>query len=168
MGYTTDFIGEFKLDKPLTKEHLDYLLAFAETRRMKRDPGKTFHFPDPKREAVKLPLGRESEFFVGDKEDFGGKYTEDILDSNYPPVTQPGLWCKWIPNKEGTAIVWNGAEKFYDYVEWLNYIIVNFLSKWDYKLNGEVEWQGEDRGDMGLIVVKNNEVTTKQGKASYS
>jgi hypothetical protein len=35
-------------------------------------------------------------------------------------------------------------------------------------LNGEVEWEGEDRGDMGKIVVKNNDMSTRAGKVSYS
>jgi hypothetical protein len=37
MGYTTDFSGEFKLDKPLTDEQAIYVNKFADTRRMKRD-----------------------------------------------------------------------------------------------------------------------------------
>jgi hypothetical protein len=33
MGYTTDFEGEFMLDRPLNAEHQDYLQMFSETRR---------------------------------------------------------------------------------------------------------------------------------------
>jgi hypothetical protein len=41
-----------------------------------------------------------------------------IIDHNYPPENQPGLWCQWIPNEDGTAICWDGGEKFYNSIEW--------------------------------------------------
>jgi hypothetical protein len=53
-------------------------------------------------------------------------------------------------------IEWDTGEKFYDYVEWLEYIIYNFLAPKGYVLNGNVEWYGEDRADVGTIVVKSN------------
>jgi hypothetical protein len=52
-------------------------------------------------------------------------------------------------------------------VEWLDYLIENFLEPWGIKVNGEVEWQGEERDDRGLIVVKDNEVTTKRPKVTW-
>ena len=53
----------------------------------------------------------------------------------------PGLWCHWVPNgegyswsgneaamdRDGTYLAWDGGEKFYDSVEWMEYIIDNFL-----------------------------------------
>jgi hypothetical protein len=176
MGYTTDFSGQFTLDKPLAANHLAYLQKFAETRRMKRDETITAGRPDPFREAVGLPVGIEGEFFVaagGDaaQEGMFGGYEEKsplgILDSNRPAKTQPGLWCQWVPTSDGTAIEWDGGEKFYDYVEWLEYLIANFLKPWGYVLNGSVEWSGEDRGDVGVIEITNNEVNVKQGHIVY-
>jgi len=67
VGYTTDFNGEFSLDKQLSDEHYEYLLKFSETRRMKRDAVKVAHLKDPVREAVGLDVGIEGEFFVGAK-----------------------------------------------------------------------------------------------------
>jgi hypothetical protein len=72
-----------------------------------------------------------------------------------------------VPNDDGTAIVWDGGEKFYEYVDWIEYLINNFLQPWGYVLNGEVEWFGEDRDDRGLIVVDNNAVSTKTAVVSY-
>jgi hypothetical protein len=172
MGYTTEFSGSFKLDKPLTEAQVAYLNEFSATRRMKRDVAKMQGYKDPIREAVGLPLGREGEFYVGAGDNnrenqplsneppgdrcFGQHESEDIVNYNSPPDTQPGLWCQWEPTKDGTGIIWNGGEKFYYYIPWLQYLIANFLAPWGYVLNGEVEWQGENDDDSGVIVVKNN------------
>lgn len=177
MGYTTDFDGKFNLDKPLSPEHRAYLAAFAETRRMKRDATQTALRPDPLRVAVSLPVGDEGGYFVGASghgitgdEPFsfrGQAQTSDITDYNEPPSDQPGLWCQWVPTEDGTAIEWDGGEKFYDYVEWIQYLITHFLAPWGYVLNGTVNWEGESRGDLGRIVITNNTVTTKTGKVVY-
>ena len=37
-------------------------------------------------------------------------------------------------------------------MEWLQYIINNFIEPWGYVLNGEVNWQGERAEDIGTIV----------------
>ena len=156
MGYTTDFQGEFKLDRPLKAEHAAFLRAFADTRRMARDGTK---LPtDPIRHAAELD--HRAEYFVSAGGDFGQASDPSVLDYNSPPADQPGLWCKWEPNEDGTAIRWNGREKFYRYVEWLRYLIVHFLSPWGYDLNGDVSWQGEERGDTGVIRVRHSRVTT--------
>ena len=105
---------------------------------------------------VGMEYGIEGEFYVNGG-DFRGQANEtNIVEHNYPPRTQPGLWCQWIPNEEGTEIMWDGCEKFYHYTEWLNYIIHKFLIPNGYTLNGEVRFQGEDSTDSGTIVVKNN------------
>lgn len=167
MGYTTDFHGEFALDKPLTPAHKAYLEAFAETRRMKRDAAKTATLPDPVREAVGLPVGVDGEFFVGSGEDFGQDRTPDVVDYNGPPSTQPGLWCQWAPTDDDAEIAWDGSEKFYYYVQWLEYLIEKLLEPWGYVLNGEVTWQGEEDEDRGMICVVDNDVSTKIGKIVY-
>jgi hypothetical protein len=162
MGYTTDFSGEFTLDKPLTAEHKAYLLAFNQTRRMKRDPAKLG--PDPIRKAAKLPAGVDGEYYVGSTAEYGQHSTSDILDYNGPPASQPGLWCQWTPTGDGTAIIWDEGEKFYDYVEWAEYLLEHFLTPWGYRVNGAVEWFGEDRGDIGRILIVNNAVTVQPGE----
>lgn len=167
MGYTTDFEGVFKLDKPLNTAQIEYLKAFSETRRMKRDAAKVGLLSDPKREAVGLPVGEYGEYFVGGN-GFRGQNTDNsVIDHNDSPLSQPGLWCQWIPNEDGTCIEWDGGEKFYSYIEWLEYIIENFLKPWGLTLSGKVNWRGEDDTDIGLIVVKNNEITTKNGRIVY-
>lgn len=158
MGYTTEFSGKFELDKPLNEYHLAYLEMFNETRRMKRDVDK---LDGSILEDVGLPLGTEGEYYVVDDGNFGQTRDDSIVDYNYPPRTQPGLWCGWRPNEEGTAIEWDGGEKFYYYIQWIEYIIGNFISRWGYTLNGTVKWTGEDIHDIGIITVENNKISVK-------
>ena len=158
MGYTTDFAGVFTLDEPLTEEQAAYLTKFCETRRVKRDTSKLLDMEDQVREAVGLPLGKEGEFFTGGLGLFGQGNDPSILDHNRPARTQPGLWCQWVPTEDCSGIMWDGSEKFYNYVEWLEYIVQNFLIPWGRKLNGEVSWSGEDVEDVGVIVVKDNNI----------
>jgi hypothetical protein len=154
MGYTTEFRGEFKLNKPLTVKDYKFLKNFSETRRVKRNLPEEY--------------GVEGEFYVEGKGYRGQERDEStIIDFNSPPSTQPGLWCQWIPNEEGDAIVWDGVEKFYNYVEWIQYLIEKILSPRGYVLNGEVFWQGEDSDDEGKIVVKDNIVETKTVEKTY-
>ncbi len=120
MGYTTDFEGKFELNKPLEENHKGYLLAFAGTRRVKRDEKIASTLEDPIRNSVSLPIGKDGSFFVGGKGFCGQDKDESIIDYNNPPSGQPALWCQWIPNELGTVIEWDGNEKFYCYVEWID------------------------------------------------
>lgn len=162
MGYTTDFSGKFKLNKPLSAARVAYLKAFAQTRRMKRNAALVEERPDPLRRKVGLPVGVDGGFFVGAGGMAGQEHSADVMEYNSPPRNQPGLWCQWVPTDDGRAIEWDGGEKFYDYVEWLEYLIENFLSPWGYKLNGRVRWWGEDSNDRGVVVVKDNEIRTAE------
>lgn len=166
MGYTTEFEGQFAISPPLDPKHKGYLEAFANTRRMRR--GKEFDLGighreipilnDPVREAVGLPWGDHGEFCVAGVGYRGQGDDPTIEDHNSPPGDQPGLWCQWIPTEDGTALVWDGGEKFYHYTGWLSYLIKKFFIPWGYTLNGRVTYVGEDHSDRGEIEVKNNEV----------
>lgn len=71
---------------------------------------------------------------------------------------RPCRYCQWVPTPDGTGIMWDMNEKFYGWLEWLQYIIDRRLRPWGYLLNGEVRWQGEEGGDSGVIYVKDNRV----------
>jgi predicted NUDIX family NTP pyrophosphohydrolase len=49
----------------------------------------------------------------------------------------------------------------------LKYLINNFFEEWGIKLNGEVEWVGEDRSDKGKIVVVDNKVKVFEVEETY-
>ncbi len=148
MGYTTEFFERFDLDKPLSKDHAAYLFRFNEIRHLAIE--NVEDKDDPLRQAVGLPLGTEGEYFMGRE--------CDDENGNHPPSTQPGYNCLWRPTHDGEGIEWDGYEKFYDFTEWLEYIIDHFLKVWGYALNGEVDWRGESHDDVGSIYVKNNVV----------
>ena len=183
MGYTTDFIGSFTLDKPLTADQKEYLNMFANTRRMTRDPGRILQMKVEGRgntrcfellDALKLPIGPKGEFYCGtgmagqDGGCFNNGADSSVVEYNQAPGErdggQPGLWNQWNPNEDGTEIIWDGSEKFYNYTEWLEYLINTFLAPWGYKVNGQVEWRGEDNSDIGVLGVVDNVVTTHEGK----
>lgn len=87
------------------------------------------------------------------------------------------------------TIKWDGGEKFYEYTEWLKFIIQHFLmpgaqaltgtgpvipggaadslNPAGHALTGVIEWQGEESDDMGRIVVRDNVVMTQVAGRSY-
>jgi len=147
MGYTTQFHGYFQIDKKLDDDTFNLINGLAKTRRMKRQG------LDPK-------YGEDGEFFFdpADFENNGQTPTEDIVHYNEPPSTQPSMWLKWIVEDDRQTITWSGGEKFYDYVEWIEYLIAKILAPRGYIVNGSVDWFGESRGDTGSIIVEENKV----------
>lgn len=91
---------------PLNAHEIAYLRKFAVSRRMDRAHGP---------------------YFVDGSGPFGQGRDDDIRNFNEPPAGQPGLWCQWEPTEDGTAIEWNGEEKYYKSAEWMTYLIDTFL-----------------------------------------
>ena len=162
MGYSTDFIGCFKFNKPVTIKLQSYINKFSYTRRMIRDNEKIKAlYPDWQKKCFNGLLGVNGEYFIGDECD-NDKSIIDYNDSG----NQPGLWCQWIINDD-EELVWDGGEKFYNYVEWLEYLIEHFFAPSGYVLSGEVKYQGEDYNDFGKIVVEDNMVQVLYGEKHY-
>jgi hypothetical protein len=94
---------------------------------------------------------------------------------------------KWEPTEDGTAIKWNGLEKFYDSTEWMTYLIDTFLKpgallaselaspvpgrhyppelrhfSFDHELNGVIDAQGDCGDDRWQLVVTANTVSSMQ------
>jgi hypothetical protein len=138
MGYTTEFVGKFSIDKKLDDNTYKLLKGLANTRRMKRK--------------VDAKYGIEGEFYVEGKGFAGQDQDETISDYNSPPSTQPGLWCQWTPSPDKKSLEWDGNEKFYAYTIWLQYLIEKILKPRGYKVNGMVTWQGRERSRQGVAV----------------
>ncbi|MGR3303649.1 MAG: hypothetical protein ACUZ8I_14285 [Candidatus Scalindua sp.] len=157
MGYSTDFTGEFTIDKPVDDDTYRLLKGLATTRRMKRS-------------GLEEELGKDGEFYFEDVEDFGQSQTPkygEIVDFNKPPETQPSLWLHWLIQEDRQTIIWDEGEKFYHYTRWIEYLIDRILKPRGYIVNGKVEWNGDEHGDFGLVDVKDNVVTAKPGKIVY-
>jgi hypothetical protein len=122
---------------------------------MKRDPAKLANMPDPIREAVNLPIEVNGGYYVGSAHQFG-QDRDAVIEFNSPPSGQPGLWCQWVVSNDGSVLEWDGGEKFYEYGDWLRYLIEHFLSKWGRTLEGKIYWQGEESDDRGIIYVHKN------------
>ena len=164
MGYTTEFTGHFTISPPLEPEQVRYLQTLSETRRMRRNEFSVAKLPDAVRKAVGLPVGQDGQFYVGSTANFGQSQTSDVVDYNEPPRGQPGLRLQWVPSDDGGSLEWNGSEKFYYYVEWLDYIAANFLIPWGRKLDGIVRYQGEEADDFGEIRAHSNVIVKVTGE----
>lgn len=156
MGYTTEFKGQFSLNTKLDDVTFNFLKKLNETRRMARK--------------IDAKYGIDGEFFVdGDGDGFKGQNGDStIVDTNKHPRTQPGLWCKWTPTDDRMHIEWDGAEKFYNYIEWIEYLISKVLAPRGYVVNGNVKWRGEDFDDSGVIEINDNIVMGKRLIVDYS
>ncbi len=166
MGYTTYFDGAFQFDKPVTEELKNYINKFCETRRMMRDNDKIKEcFPNWKELCFNGELGENGAYFIGGSGIFGQNVDNSVIDSNYAG-SQPGLWCQWIINDDN-ELVWDEGEKFYYYVEWLDYLIEHFFAPSGYILNGTVFYEGEDSDDFGKIIVTDNVVKVAYGYRAY-
>lgn len=158
MGYTTEFVGGFEFNKPVDPATERFINAFAEKRHMKRDVEKIKAiFANWSNFGFNGDLGRDGEYFVGGLGFFGQDRDDSIIDYNRPGGECPGLWCQWII--ENNMLIWDRSEKFYNYVEWLEYLIKHFFAPQGYVLNGSVRYQGEDPDDCGTITASDNIVT---------
>lgn len=158
MGYTTDFSGQIAVVPPLNAEEIAYLNVFAKTRRVTRKQGP---------------------YHAVDDGDFGQSDDGQVLDGNSPPPGQPSLWCQWVPTDDGTAIEWDGGEKFYEADHWMKYIIDHFLKpnalaksklaflQANHVCNGTINAQGEDNDDRWRLIVINNLVSTQSGEFTF-
>ena len=103
---------------------------------------------------------------IAEKNELDEISEKDWRDDNSRPDYH-SYYCQWATNEEGTALGWDGNEKFYGYIEWLEWLIDNFFEPKGIKLNGEIFWYGENPHDIGILVVKDNILEVKNGKITY-
>lgn len=83
----------------------------------------------------------------------------EIADSDRAmKFTGIDAYFQWVPAETLEHIVWDGNEKFYKYVEQLQWLC-NWLRERGISANGDLYWQGEETGDTGTITVIENAVT---------
>jgi len=163
MGYTTDFFGEFALDKKLDSETKKLVNGLSKTRRVGRDTLRLSRKLNMNYTECLEKYGKEGEFYYEetDFKDNGQTHTGDMIHYNKPPFYQPSLWCQWTYDEENNSIVWDNGEKFYEFVPWIKYLIKRVFEPNNYKLNGNVRWYGEDHDDIGIIIINDNNVELK-------
>jgi hypothetical protein len=147
MGYSTTFTGHLDLSTPLNDHQQKFLDYFVNCRQCIY---KQLHDNHPIFEMIKncnLPMKKE--YLVSDND-------HDVKLFN-DHTGKPSLNCDWIV--EDNQLKWNENEKFYNYLEWLQYLIDNFFNVWNIKLNGIMDYKGEDLGDCGTIVVNDSIIT---------
>ncbi len=98
-------------------------------------------------------------------EEFAGEEHEEENGKAGGEGKPPTVYCQWIPTEDGTGLEWDGAEKFYFYGEWLEYLIARFLKPWGYTLSGSVRYVGKTEGVIGVISVQNNTVVVTREPA---
>ncbi|UGQ10532.1 hypothetical protein LO772_27355 [Yinghuangia sp. ASG 101] len=163
MGYSTTFTGCLEITPPLNPAEIAYLTAYAGTRHQPRRSGPYTLAADP-----------------ADPNAFGDP---DVTDHR-PDPHAPNLWCDFAPTEDGTAIVWNGAEKTYSAEEWIRHLIDTFLRPgshvaaelaapvpgrayppelagftFDHSVTGTLHAQGDRPDDTWSIDVADNQVT---------
>lgn len=84
----------------------------------------------------------------------------EIADSgDSQKFTGISAYFQWVPADTLEHIVWDGNEKFYEYVKQLQWLCGDWLEQRGITANGELYWQGEETGDTGLLSVVDNKVT---------
>jgi len=73
---------------------------------------------------------------------------------------KPSIWLQWVVEsyKEVDYLAWDGGEKFYEYVDWLEYLIVYFFKPNKLSISGKVRWCGDDLEDSGVIEITDNDI----------
>lgn len=142
--------GYITLDRSLTDEQALYLFKLYKTPRFRRDNWELWDIPDPCRSAVDLPLGVDSEFYMGP---MGLGLMRDLS----PPKRQPSRYCGWLPSHHKRWIMWGGEVSGSHYnmpAEWLKYLLRNILTPWGHSVNGYVEWYDDSFENVGAIQVE--------------
>lgn len=88
MGYSTHYEGQIEITPPLNHEEVEFINKFKDTRRMHRKNG---------------PYYIDGSGFMGQGND------SDVINSNNPDPSQPGLWCKWEITEDGKFLEWDGG-----------------------------------------------------------
>jgi hypothetical protein len=88
-----------------------------------------------------------------------------IEQSSLAAITDPAPprgYMQWVPDTSLQRIVWDESEKFYDYEQWLKWIVAA-LASWGIEAAGSFKWQGESVGDTGELLVVDGNVTSTTG-----
>lgn len=184
MGYYTDFDGHFTITPPLQDRHEAYLQVWLPMEHRAYYEDKLKDIPDPLREAVGLPIGPEG-VYATCVESPDEHWTKDgiVLEPrtigereelrHLTPDTAawcPTRYCYWTVESDDTGrceLQAPQSGKVYSYQEWLLFLLKKFFVPWGYTLNGQVNWNGEDRTDMGVMRIEDNVLSVDVASVTY-
>jgi len=164
MGYSTDYYGEARIvpgisseDEKIINEWLNQRHVICNPERIEREYGNL-------RTVDYAPLGEGAWNWVPSPQSLAPSYMFDnpdvsqfVVDHNEPPFDCPSLWSDL--RIENGCLVWTGTEKTYAFVDWLIFIQRNILDSLGCRLEGQFDFQGEDKDDCGRFYVSGDQVT---------
>ena len=87
----------------------------------------------------------------------------DLSPAKLREITSIESYLQWVPTETLDGIVWDGNEKFYEYVPLLRWLC-GWLKERGIEANGELLWAGDEAYDRGRIAVSSNEVEVIEGQ----
>lgn len=87
-------------------------------------------------------------------------------DRDHKMVTGIDAYFQWVPADTFEHIVWDGNEKFYKYVEQLQWLCGDWLDQRGIAADGVLHWSGEETDDTGTITVTANLVSAHSNSRS--
>ena len=171
MGYDTEFEGSFKLSRRVTPDEFDYMRRFNFTRHEAFDVDKLIAEFGDSRGLKGLGYGERGEYYVSAIDGHCARENACIVRGGYmyrPRHYQYGDEkeispnCHWKLTDDGMRLVWDGGEKTYDYIEWLD-VTIGIFEHWGITLSGSVNWHGDDDDDDGNITVLENRIVKTDG-----
>jgi hypothetical protein len=112
-------------------------------------------------------------------EEFAEVGRRTLFPSGDDLLITPDTLCQWrvlppmavVEGGEGTVefnnavwiIAWSWNEEFYEYREWLEFLVGRCLAPMGVTVSGTIRWQGEDDDDCGKIVAAGSKVRFVEG-----
>ena len=87
----------------------------------------------------------------------------DLERAEVREITGTDAYLQWVPTETLDGIVWDGNDKFYEYVPLLRWLC-GWLKERGIEANGELLWAGDETDDRGRIAVSSNEVEVIEGQ----
>lgn len=184
MGYHTEIKGGYVVTGNITPSLVSFVNEYNKARHYKVNMDAILlYFPSiVEQHGLNGSAGKNGEFLTLDVYHYGKGFADY---NTYNPSCPDSFWCQWalfddydasdpistcyeINEKDALWLKWDGGEKFYEYEEWLRFLILNVFEPNGVLLNGAVITYGEGYADSEYIVVKNNEIILVPSLSSNS
>lgn len=82
----------------------------------------------------------------------------EIYDEPEIAEGNPGSYCQWKLSRDCQSIEWDGGEKFYNYTEWMQWLIDNVFTPDGVEVSGTITFAGEEVTDVGILTIEGSTV----------